>query len=113
LLVERAFVGGHGVAVLQDGAKRRQVVVGQFTQVETSCAQDHQASFFCQAPAYEAGTKPIASLMSSIGRFSSALNVVIRGEPGAMPRQRRMLAHFTICPSRCPRCSLSTSVQYW
>ena len=70
-------------------------------------------STFFHAPAYDAGTKPSASLMSSMWRFSSALNVETRGDSGTSSRQRSRFAHFTIVPRRCPRCSLSTSVPYW
>src|SRR4051794_14134788 len=71
-----------------------------------------QLKRFCQPPAYDAGTNPMLSLMSSIGRFSSALNVEILGECGATARQRRMFAHFAMVPSRLPRCSLTTSVPH-
>ena len=46
------------------------------------------------------GANPIASLMSSIGRFSSALYVITRGDCGATSRHDSSAAHLTRVPSR-------------
>jgi len=59
----------------------------------------HARTFF-HAPAYETGTKPIASLMSSMWRFSSALNVDTRGDSGAISRHRSRLVHLMMTPRR-------------
>ena len=73
---------------------------------------DAQTVFF-HAASYPVGTNPTASFTSSIGRFSSALNVVIRGVDGDTRPSCSMFAILTSIPSRCPRCSLSTRVSSW
>ncbi|MBB4138929.1 hypothetical protein BKA10_000723 [Microbacterium invictum] len=71
----------------------------QLVEIEVE-VEAHASTFFHPA-LYDAGANPIASLMSSMGRFSSALKVITRGESGAISAcQVFSPAHLTSMPSR-------------